>query len=176
MSPVKKQLGSTLIVALVMLVLLTLLAVSAINSTTSSIQVVGNAQFSEEASAVAQQAIEKVISSNFTTNLATTAISEDINKDGTPDYTGRVEVPVCTSSIKLSEQEINSSIKNQFCRGSGALDAPVIAGPSGPTSSTLVVCFKQTWDIQSGVSDISTGASSIVHQGVYLRVPTNTCP
>jgi len=48
--------------------LLTLIAISAMNSTTSSIQVVGNAQFREEAGAAAQQGIESIISSNFTIN------------------------------------------------------------------------------------------------------------
>ena len=52
---IKQQRGSTLLVGLIMLVLLTLVAVSAINSTTSSVQMVGNAQFREEATAAAKK-------------------------------------------------------------------------------------------------------------------------
>src|SRR5665647_3788905 len=84
---IKPQRGSTLLVALIMLVLLTLVAVSAINTASSSIQIVGNAQYREEATAAAQQAIENVISNaNFQT-VAPVPQNIDVNNDGVADYT-----------------------------------------------------------------------------------------
>jgi type II secretory pathway pseudopilin PulG len=177
MSPLKQQRGSTLIVALIMLVLLTLIAVSAINSTTSSIQVVGNAQFREEAGAVAQQAIEQVISSNFTTNIpqVVTPISVDINKDGKADYTGQVDAPVCTSEIALTNNQLNPfNAADSPCISSGQATTSGIVGASGVVATTQSWCYRQSWDIKSTVADSNTGANTTVHQGVYIRIPVGT--
>src|SRR3989338_11632734 len=99
-----KQRGSTLLVALVMLMLLTMIALSAMNSTSSSIQVVGNAQFREEANTAAQQAIENIISSDFTVAPAASSVAVAFGAAG---YTAEVEVPTCTSSIGLTNAELN---------------------------------------------------------------------
>lgn len=178
MSPVRQQRGSTLIVALIMLVLLTLIAVSAINSTTSSIQVVGNAQFREEAGAVAQQAIEQVISSNFTINPVSSPISVDINNDGHADYTGQVDAPTCASSISLTNNQLNPfNPADQPCLSSGQAINTGIVGASGVVSTSQSWCYRQSWDIKSTVADSNSGANTAVHQGVYIRVPTGTaCP
>ncbi|KXS31008.1 MAG: putative transmembrane protein [Candidatus Gallionella acididurans] len=175
MRPVEPQRGSSLIVALVMLVLLTLIAVSAINSTSSSIQVVGNSQFHDEAGAVAQQAIEQVISSNFTIAPASSVISVDINDDGVIDYAGQVNAPTCTSSIPLTNSQLDpTNSADQNCLSSGQLTSTGIVGASGVMPATQSWCAKQTWDIQASVSASNTGASTVVHQGVFLRVPTGT--
>ena len=147
MTSAKLQRGSTLLVALIMLVLLTLVAVSAINSTTTSLQMVGNAQFSEEANAAAQQAIEKVISdSNFQT-IAPAPQNIDVNGDGVADYTVTFAPPPACNSAKS-----------------------VVAGdpgvPSICASSIGAVCYWTLWDISAVVSDIKTGASVNLHQGV----------
>ena len=97
--PGSKQRGSTLLVALIMLVLLTLIAISAIQSTTSSIQVVGNAQFREEAKAAAQKAIEKVMSDGGFKTTPPAAQNIDVNQDGTADYTVTfAPAPSCLSA------------------------------------------------------------------------------
>ena len=88
---IKQQRGSTLLVALIMLALLTLVAVSAINSTTTSLQMVGNAQFSEEADAAAQQAIENVISTGDFKSTPPAPQNIDVNNDGVADYTVKFE-------------------------------------------------------------------------------------
>lgn len=179
MSPVKSQRGSTLMVALIMLVLLTLIAVSAINSTSTSIQMVGNAQYREESTAVAQQAIEQMISSNFTAAPASAVISVDINNDGTADYTGQVAVPTCTSSIALTNNQLNplTNPADQSCLSSGQMTTTGIKSVSGVSATSQSWCFKQTWDLSSTVSDSRTGANTTLHQGVYVRVPTGTaCP
>jgi len=147
MIPIKLQRGSTLLVALIMLVLLTLTAVSAINSTTTSLQMVGNAQFTEEANAAAQQAIENVISSNGFETTAPAPQNIDINNDGTADYTVTFSpAPQCIS-----------------------VKAVTVGDPGVPTicaSSIGAVCFWTEWDIRAVVSDAKTGASVNLHQGV----------
>lgn len=162
--------------ALIMLVLLTLVAVSAINSTTTSLQIVGNAQFREEAGSVAQSAIEQVISTNFTASPVVATISVDINKDGRVDYSGQVSAPVCTSSIALTNDQLHplTVAADQACVSSGQTTSTGIVGASGVTATGQSWCYKQSWDIQASVADANTGANTVVHQGLYIRVPTGT--
>lgn len=144
---IKKQRGSTLLVALIMLVLLTLIALSAIKSTTTSIQVVGNAQFREEAKAAAQAAIERVLSTGGFKSTPPASQDIDVNHDGITDFT--VTFPLAPSCLSFK---------------------PVAAGDTGVpavcASSIGAVCFWTMWDIRAVVSDVRTGASLIMHQGV----------
>ena len=147
MNGIKHQQGSTLLVALIMLVLLTLVAVSAINSTTTSTQMTGNAQFREEANAAAQQAIENVISNNGFQAAAPAPQNIDVNGDGTADYTVTfAPAPSCLSHL------------------------PVIVGtpgvPSVCASSIGTVCYWTVWNIKAVVSDVNTGASLSINQGI----------
>jgi len=170
---IHKQLGSTLLVALVMLVLLTLIALSAMNATTTSIQVVGNAQLREEANAAAQQAIEQVISSNFTANPAASAIPVTF---GAARYTAQVEKPVCTSSIGISSNQLDpATAVGVACLGSGSAGNTGIMAASGVAAPTTQSwCSQQQWDIRATVTDSDSGANIAVHQGVFLRVPAGT--
>lgn len=171
-----KQRGSTLLVALVMLVLLTLIALSAMNATTTSIQVVGNAQLREEANAAAQQAIESVISNNFTAAPAASSVAVTF---GAANYTVNVDTPTCTSSLGLSNDMLNPLIAaDAVCLGSatavntGIMVSGVAAAPTGQSW-----CYQQNWDIRAAVSDSDTGANTAVHQGIFTRVPAGTeCP
>ena len=171
MTVLNKQRGSTLLVALVMLMLLTLIAFAAMNASTTSIQVVGNAQFREEANAAAQQAIEGVISSDFTVNPASSVVT--VNVGGT-DYVATVSVPTCKSSMPLPFTELDPVNKpdDANCMGS----APVNPGPigPGPAPTPPTNCNKQMWEVNATVDDSDTGARTNLHQGVSLRVPAGT--
>ena len=172
----RKQQGSTLLVALVMLVLLTLIALSAMNATTTSIQVVGNAQFREEANTAAQQGIEQIISSNFTAFPAASSVAVTF---GAASYTAQVEVPTCTSSIGLTNAELNPAIAaDAVCLGSGAaVDTGIVGATGVVAASAQSWCYKQNWDIRATVADSNTGANTAMHQGVFIRVPAGTgCP
>lgn len=172
---IDKQRGSTLLVALVMLVLLTLIALSAMSSTTTSIQTVGNAQFREEANAIAQQAIEGVISNNFTVSPAASSVAADINGDGTTDYTAQVAVPTCKNSVPLTNADLNSDNPlDAVCLRSSSLQNTGIVGASGVLSSAQSWCYLQTWEVNATVNDGNTGANTSVSQGVSIRVPAGT--
>jgi len=171
-----KQKGSTLIVALVMLVLLTLMALSAMRSTTSSIQVVGNAQFREEATAAAQQGIESVISSNFTASPAASTVAVTF---GAAAYTAQVEVPTCISSIGITNGKLDpTNAVDAVCLGSGAAtNTGTMTSGVAPSSTAQSWCYDQKWDIRATVADVNTGANTAVRQGVAMRVPAGTvCP
>ncbi len=142
------QRGSTLLVALVMLMLLTLTAISAMNASTNSIQVVGNAQFREEANAAGQKAIEKVLSSSAFQTTAPAAESIDVNGDGVMDYAVTfTPAPSCVSyTLTLST------------------DTAVPAECFGSTGS---LCYWTVWDVSAVVTDLhGSGATTTVHQGV----------
>lgn len=148
------QQGSTLLVALIMLVLLTLLAISAMQSTTSSIQVVGNAQFHEEARAAAQTAVERVMSDGNFRTTPPAPQNIDVNQDGTFDYTVTFfnpadvanTAPKCLSATPVTQNDLNV--------------------PPDCGSSIDPICFWTSWDITATVSDVRTGASVVMHQGV----------
>ena len=143
-----EQRGSTLLVALVMLVLLTLTAISAMNASTSSIQVVGNAQFRAEANAVAQQAIERVISNKGFTVAPPVQQLIDINGDGSNDFkVVFTPAPVCISHY-YADPNLNDLDKN--CKG-------------------LIKCDWTVWDITAVVTDLKgSGATSTIHQGIRV--------
>ena len=145
---IKKQGGSTLLVALIMLVLLTLIALSAIDSTTTSIQMVGNAQFREESIAAAQQAIETVISTGGFKTTPPALQNIDVNGDGTADYTVTFATPGCFAHEPVT---IGQSGVPAMCASGTNIGA---------------VCFWTRWDIRAVITDANTGASVILHQGV----------
>lgn len=142
-----EQRGSTLLVALIMLVLLTLIAVSAINSTSTSIQVVGNAQFQQEATAAAQRALETALSNTNFMSARPAQQTFDINNDGVVDYTVTfTPMPYCSSYKKVSVTDLNLP---DVCVGSEA-----------------VTCYWTTWDITAVAADAHSGASMTMHQGI----------
>lgn len=139
------QRGSTLMVGLVMLMLLTMVAVSAINSTTTSVMLVGNAQFREEAISAAQKAIEKVISTgDFRT---TPPPPQTVKINGVAEYTVTFEPPPQCVSFK-------------------PVDPTDLATPMECASSIGDICFWTLWDIRAVVTAADTGASVAVHQGI----------
>lgn len=174
MSSKRRQQGATLFIALIMLVVLTLFAVTAINLSNTNLRIAGNMQARAEVEAAAQQAIEQVISSDFTTNPIAMSIDIDINNDGTKDYTATIPTPVCLSSKPLLNSDLDTSIEADLkCLSSSAAPSGPV-GPGGPKSTAQSWCYKQQWDVQARVTDSRTGASVNLHQGVFKRSPAGT--
>lgn len=143
-----RQRGATLIVALIMLALITLLVVNAFTLSSSNLKAVSNMQIREEAVAAANQALETVISTDFTASPAASNFSVDINKDGTPEYTVAVELPTCIRASQAStgypsDVELGSTMS------------------SGGTWYT-------DWDLKATVTDAATGASVKVREGITV--------
>jgi len=145
-----KQRGSTLLVALIMLVLMTLIAISAMNATTGSVQIVGNAQFREEANAAGQQAIENVISTSTFKTTAPAAQTVDVNGDGVTDYTvAFTPAPSCISYTNIEDPEAGTMLFDGRAKCMGNL------------------CYWVVWDVTAVVTDAhGSGATATVHQGV----------
>ena len=69
-----KQQGAVLFLALMLMVALTLLVLSAVRAGNTNLRIAGNMQMQGETAAAAQQAIEQVISFNFTSSPVATNI------------------------------------------------------------------------------------------------------
>jgi hypothetical protein len=140
-----------LVVGIIVLTLITVLVVSAFNLTQSNQKVVYNMQVREDAVAAAQVAVERVVSSTFTSNLSAQtpqSISIDLNNDGTSDYSVTVAVPQCiratpASAAQVSEVELGGNLQ------------------------TAGFWFTD-WEIRAAVNDTTTGARATVVQGIRL--------
>lgn len=175
----EKQSGATLLVALVMLVILTLFAITAINFTNINTRIVGNQQFKKEAESAAQQAVEQIISSDFTINPVATAVNVDINNDGTTDYMVQVAKPACltTKPIQLLELDIAITDDQNCFKSAKATTSGFVSAAGGAGNS---LCSNTQWDVQATVTDSGTtgssgsGAKAVLHQGVAKRVKIGT--
>src|SRR5882724_4090217 len=92
----KKQRGAVLFLALMLMVVLTLLVLSAVRSGSTNLHIAGNMQRQAEVVAVAQQAVEQTISSNFTASPAASSIPVT---NGSTTYAVNVAQPVCFRSV-----------------------------------------------------------------------------
>jgi len=171
------QRGAALFVSLVMLVVITLFVVSAINMSTVNLRITANTQAKQEAVAAAQQAIEQVISKNFTTNPQPASITVNLHNDQSKtDYTVAVAKPACLNAVPISQAELagrdNEDPDDVACRASASVQNP---GISPPVDSSF--CRTQQWDVNATVSDSAFSATSVsVHQGIAKRVPIGaTC-
>ena len=161
------QQGATLVIALVMLTMITLVVVGAMSLSLTNLRVAGNLQFRSEATAAAELAIERFISTDFTTAMPTsgTPFDVDANQDGTNDYTVTVSVPVCTKVTILKNSDL--VLPEQ--------DACLFKVQGTPTPYSR--CAATVWDVTATVRDASllaklTGASLVVHRGISKVMAT----
>lgn len=177
MKSISKQRGVTLLVTLVMLVVLTLLVVSAIRASTINLHVAGNMQMQEEATSSAQQAIEQVISTNFTENPVSSVVNVDVNNNNATDYVVNVATPDCKGSTSITNASLDMADANDApCFSSSTASNAGIFFESGvPVAAVQSWCYSQKWDVSAHATATSgSGADTTVHQGVSLRVPAGT--
>lgn len=174
MKPFIRQEGASLIVSLIMLIVLTLLVVSAVRTSTGSLKVIGNTQAQSEASASAQQAIEQIISTDFTLDalaVSTTPTLIDLNNDGQADYTVTAKA-TCLSADPIPMDQLNvTSEDDRYCFQSGRQNFSGMIGGAGAMNSS--VCNSTQWDVEAKVVDERSGAQVEQHQGITKRVGIN---
>ena len=148
------QRGATLVIGMIMLVLVTLFVLAAINMSTLNLRIMGNEQSRNESIAAAQQAIEQVASTDFTTNpQSPSTVPVDINGDGTTDYTVAVATPTCLNSVPVKQSALkpvnpNGTInQNDFqCIVGGPSRTPGVAGSAGTGNS---ICANSQWELNA---------------------------
>jgi Tfp pilus assembly protein PilX len=140
--------GVTLIVGLIMVMLITLIVVHSFNLSSSNLRSVQNVQVREEAIASANQALERMVSGNFTTTTGTTTYTVDIDNDNTPDYSVAVAQPTCVrAAISSAGRESD-------------VDLPL---PSNNYYNT-------DWELDATVTHAATGTAVRVREGVRVRL------
>lgn len=177
MTPIRRQRGTTLIVALIMLVLLTLFAVSSLNTANTNVRVVGNMQAKAEAMNVAQETIEKTLSTpQFITSPANAVPDPcgtpntrcvDINGDGTPEFTITLTPqPACVTVTPILNSDLNFSNSEDLGCAAGQQQQFGVAG--AVTGNSL--CSTTAWEIRAQAVDSSTGATAAITQGIGIRI------
>lgn len=168
-SALQRQKGVTLIVGLIMLVLITLMVTTAFTLSGTNLKAVGNMQFRNESIAAANKAIEQVVGVNFQTGFMSVPpvqnISFDINNDGTKDYDVKVGTEVPPGSGNWVGAVCIQSTQVAGSGSSGSCSSATLEGftCAAPNYSTL-------WDIDASVTDVVSGASVRVRQGVRVEL------
>ena len=150
--PLARQRGLAMVIGMIMLVLLTLLVVSAINSSSVNLRITGNMQAQDEARAMAQQAIERVlgVKANFyptPTAQPATNYHVDNNSTGNAVYSVAVAAPVCKGAAK------------QF---PGRTPDCINGARAG------LFCWDTLWEVVATATDTKTGVRQVITQGVAI--------
>ncbi|SOY87343.1 PilX N-terminal domain-containing pilus assembly protein [Cupriavidus taiwanensis] len=174
----RSQSGVTLVVTLVFMVMFLMIAVAMVNSGLINVKVASNQQHSAEARDVAQQAIEQVISDDFTKAPVAVDVPVDVTGDGTADYVAQVAVPACVTSKPVAKViDPEKHPEDAECTlGSSTGNGNLVVGPGG-ANVVSSLCNDTQWDVAATVNDANTGTVATVHQGVAVRtLYGSTCP
>lgn len=155
-----RQRGMVLILSLIMLVVLTLLAISAIRLSTVNLRAVANSQVRSEAMSAAQRAIDLILSSNFTDNIAGTQQVLTVT-EGSKNYTVSIARP-CLVTL--------TPIKNVDLDISNAEDGKCVDTVSNPYSA----CAQTIWQLQANASSGWFGVNVTLTQGIGIKMDNST--
>lgn len=175
----RRQSGVVLIVVLIMLAVFSVIVFNMVSGSNINFKIAGNQQYRMEAKSAARNGIEAYISNsaNFELPLPQeNAIQgSDFNGDGVDEMSAVIPPPECLRAkpIKMAELDVASPADAQ-CLGTGQSSNPGILSDGGSSGSGNSWCAKMTWDVRANVSDNTTGANVVMHQGVYLRAIIGT--
>lgn len=153
--------GAILIMSLVILVAFTIFMVTMVNNSGSSFVVVGNQQMKKKLDNAAREAIERSLNTqvDFTSALAgsTTSVAGTINGESvsfvSPDPTS-----INGYTIKMTLP---------YCYGA--------KNPPGYSSLSAVAPEDTHWKVSVIASDPVTGATSVITEGVKIRMGAGNC-
>ena len=186
-TPIRRQRGTTLVIALIMLVLLSLFAVSSLNTANTNLKVVGNMQSRSEALNASQQTIEAVLSTpQFIANPANAVpvpcgaantTCTDVTGDGVPDFTTTLlgpepsspAQPTCVTVKPIKNADLVLTSTEDLGCSSGQQQQFGVAG--AVTGDSL--CSNSIWEIKARTTGVTTGASVTVTQGVGVRISSD---
>ena len=172
MRMLKAQRGATLIISLVMLIVLTMFAVTAIRTGNVGLKIVGNQQQQKLMEAAAAQALEQVASNlaNFDAGnviAPTTTVAQSVCVNATAGQ-AVVVMPAnsttpgtCTSGIQVDIQPARCIAAKRSTGGS---------------LTQQFSTYENTWEIVATVTDTTSGAKAVYHQGMLVRMLSSSCP
>jgi hypothetical protein len=170
------QRGVALFLVLILLIAMSWFALSGFRISGQHLQIVGNNQVRTQTLAAAQRAVEQTISSNaFTTDPAAVAavpITTDIDGDGNDDFSAMLTpAPKCyrVRPIKTAELDV-SLVSDRQCLVSSGGGGTLVERPGSAPAGGNSLCSNSEWNISAAASDVKSGASITVNQGVAIRV------
>ena len=178
MRSIKRQRGTTLIVALVILVMLAMLGLSAFQTSNTDLKGSGNVQARNEAMNAAQQAIETTLSTQQFVATPANALPTpcggvanlfcaDYENDGVAEYNVRLQpAPTCVGNKVIKVAELNVALTEDLGCAVGQAQQFGIAGAAAGDS----LCANTTWDITAEAQSTSNGAKVTISQGVGIRI------
>ncbi len=162
-----KQRGAVLFLALMLMVVLTLLVLSAVRSGNTNLHIAGNMQQQAEGTAAAQQAIEQVVSADFTTITAASTVSVT---NGSTAHNVAVAQPVCIGLFPLLNNDPSLPPGSTCITGNNnGNNGNLIVSASGVPPKAATSCYTQQWDVQATVLDNNSGATTTLHQGMSRK-------
>lgn len=176
--------GVALIIGMIMLVAITLLVVGTFTLSKNNLEIVGNMQHRNEATASAQRAVEEAVGSALlTTNPGNTLQPAcngvpntrcyNVSKDSTNTTADQITVtltptPSCVKAevIKVANLDL-SQTDDQACvvQANQQTGVENIAG-------TDSLCSNSTWNVRAVAVDTSTKSNATITQGIATRVRT----
>lgn len=177
-----RQAGATLFVSLVMLFLMSLVGMTQMRMATTSLQVVNNQLFSDEAQAAAACSLDRAISSSdFITQYETPA-TVDCGL-GQATYQATVSHSGCLSYKPLTTDDLkegppgDESIPKQYrsCVSGADQSGTVTISRNGVMAGASSLCADAVWELRSEAklaegSGADTGAVATLLQGVASRI------
>lgn len=171
-----RQGGAALFVVLVLLLTMAWFSLSAFRISSQQLQIVGNSQAEQQATAAAQRAIDLTISSNAfskdPTAVAGTPISTDIDGDGYDDLTAKLEPkPKCIRVRPIKNMELDvAKAADRVCLQSSGSGGSLVVRPAAVVGAGDSLCANSEWNIAAAVFDASSNTAVTVNQGVAVRV------
>jgi hypothetical protein len=172
----RSQGGAAMFVVLVLLLTLLWMGLSAFRISSQGLQIVGNRQAEQQATAAAQRAIDQTISSNqFTKDpaaVAATPIPTDMDGDGKPDFTATLTpVPKCFRVRPIKTMELDMMKQaDRVCLQSSGSTGNLFDVPNSVVAAGDSLCAYSEWNIGARVADPKTGAVVALNHGVGVRV------
>lgn len=188
MTPVRPphpdQRGIALIVGMIMLVVITLLVIGSFTLGKNNLEIVGNQQHRNEATASAQRAVEEAVGSALLTTNPGNVLQPpcdgvkntrcyNVSKDSTNTSADQITVtltpdPACIKAevIKVANLDL-SQTGDQNC----VVQVNQQAGVEN-VAGTDSLCSNSTWNVRAQAVDAATKSNAVVSQGVATRVRT----
>lgn len=164
----RAQRGMTLLIALIMLIVMTMFVVSMVKIGNTNTSIVNNMRAQKSVDTEAQQQIEIAINQfQFFSDV----IGGSGGWSGAPTYLTAAQLWTTYKPSGASTETATQSNDLRLYRPQCNYAAPA----SGYSALSGVAPQDTYWDIEATASDSTTGASTEIHQGIWMRLPAGNC-
>jgi len=164
----RAQRGMTLLIALIMLIVMTMFVVSMVKIGNTNTTIVSNMRAQKSVDTEAQQQIEIAINRY---QFFSDVIGGAGGWASAPTYLTAAQLWATYAPPGASTETATQSNDLRLYRPQCNYAAPA----SGYSALSGVAPQDTYWDIEATASDSTTGASTEIHQGIWMRLPAGNC-